>query len=272
MPESTFASTMVSLDISDRFDVLGYPSGGYLAQLASQEIARHVQHPDLLSVNASFVGHPAFGAAKAEIVALSSTKSLSRATLALSQQSELKAFYVATFTDFSLSTGLTHSFSGDTASATSWGDCQDVRSLPLPRTLKKFLSGFEVRLKPGCLANPGPDRGNRAEIEGWIQLLDGAAPTLDSLVLFADAFPPPIFNVVEPSQWGSVPTIEYSVHLKAKPAPGPIHAHFTSQRVERGFLNIDGQLRDTRGVLVAESRQLAKFRGALSDCAADAST
>ncbi|SDH56462.1 thioesterase family protein [Variovorax sp. OV700] len=270
MPDSTLASTTVSLNISDRFDVLGYPSGGYLAQLASQEIARHVQHPDLLAINASFVGHPACGAAAGEIVALSTTKSLSRATLALSQQSELKAFYVATFTDFSLSTGLTHSFSGDSSSFEPWEGCEDVRSLPLPRALKAFLSGFEVRLKPGCLADPGPDRGNRAEIEGWIKFLDGAAPTLDSLVLFADAFPPAIFNVVEPSQWGSVPTVEYSVHLKAKPAPGPIHAYFTSHRVDRGFLEIDGQLRDSQGVLVAESRQLAKFRGALSGLAAGA--
>ncbi|TCW84150.1 hypothetical protein C5O80_13850 [Burkholderia sp. SRS-46] len=256
-------SAEIPLDISSRFNVLGYPNGGYLATLAADTLAARSAHPDLLAIHASFIGHPSAGPATACINDLGSTKSLSRATLSLVQGGELKAFYVATFSDFSRTTGATARLSPEPAAVTPHEACTRVDARALPEPMQSFVSRFDLSLAPGALQRPGPDQA--AAIEGWIALNGEPVSTLGSLVLFADAFPPPVYNVVDRTQWGSVPTIEYAVHLKARPAPGPIHARFASTEVRDGLLGIDGALRDCEGRLVAESRQLAKFRGALAD-------
>ncbi|VWD03254.1 thioesterase family protein [Burkholderia lata] len=252
----------IPVDISSRFNVLGYPNGGYLTRLAAETLAGRSAHPDLLSINASFLGHPVSGPATARIVELGSTKSLSRATLSLMQDGDLKAFYVATFTDFSRTSGATALHcAGPQVPATPYHACVSVDTLAIPDPMRSFIAQFNLRLAPGELQNSGPEYA--ATIEGWISLDDEASPTLASLVLFADAFPPPIYNIVDRAQWGSVPTIEYAVHVKARPGPGPIHARFLTKEIRDGLLVIDGELRDTDGQRVAESRQLAKFRGTL---------
>jgi Thioesterase-like superfamily len=259
MAETTESAVELPIEISDRFNILGYPNGGYLARLAAETLASRLAHADLLALHASFIGHPSSGPATARIVDLASTKSLSRAMLSLLQDGEMKAFYVCTFTDFSLTQGATARLSREPVRVTPRSNCVDMQTLDLPAPLLLFSSRFDLRLVLGCLLKTGPSK--EAEIEGWIALADGSPTTLPTLALFADAFPPPVFNVVDQSQWGSVPTVEYAVHLKARPAPGPIHARFWTNEVRGGLLGIDGELRDVDGVLVAESRQLAKYRG-----------
>jgi hypothetical protein len=254
-------SVLRTIDISSEFDLLGYPSGGYLALLATRLMSERVEHPDVLTLHASFLGHPASGPAEVLIETIDVKKSLSRTTLLLSQQGEKTGFYVASFSDFARSGGLTHSFDDAPQVLTPYADCVPVSTLDLPGALSSFLRRFDMRLKPGCLGRPGP--GQPAVVEGWIALADGTPTTLASLVLFADAFPPPIFNAVHPSQWGSVPTVEYNVHLKAAPCPGPVHGRFTVPALVKGYIEIDGVLHDSAGNLVAMSRQVAKFRGDL---------
>ncbi|AYQ44227.1 MULTISPECIES: thioesterase family protein [Burkholderia] len=256
------ACVAIPVDISSRFNVLGYPNGGYLTRLAAETLTGRSAHPDLLSINASFLGHPVSGPATAHIVELGSTKSLSRATLSLMQDGDLKAFYVATFTDFSRTTGASASHcAGPPWPATPYHACLSIDTLAIPDPMRSFVSQFNLRLAPGALQNSAPE--STATIEGWISLEDEASPTLASLALFADAFPPPIYNIIDRAEWGSVPTIEYAVHVKANPGPGPIHARFLTKEIHNGLLIIDGELRNTDGRLVAESRQLAKFRGTL---------
>ncbi|WP_278648086.1 thioesterase family protein [Burkholderia lata] len=254
------ACVEIPVDISSRFNVLGYPNGGYLTRLAAETLGGRSAHPDLLSINASFLGHPVSGPATARIIELGSTKSLSRATLSLMQDGDLKAFYVATFTDFSRTTGASASHcAGPQLPVTPYHACVRIDTLAFPDPMRSFISQFNLRLAPGVLQNSAPE--STATIEGWIALDDEASSTLASLTLFADAFPPPIYNIIDRAEWQSVPTIEYAVHVKANPGPGPIHARFLTKEVRHGLLVIDGELRDMDGQLVAESRQLAKFRG-----------
>lgn len=62
---------------------------------------------------------------------------------------------------------------------------------------------------------------------------------------------------------GGMHSIEYSVHLKDRPCPGPIHGRFTVAAMVKGYIDIDGVLHDSAGRLVAVSRQMAKFHGGL---------
>ena len=111
---------------------------------------------------------------------------------------------------------------------------------------------LDIRLDPATV--PGGTRG-AARMAGWIRFRDGRAPDALACMLFADAFPPAIFSMVGPVGW--VPTIELTVQLRARPAPGWILGQFTTLDMQDGRLIEDGALWDSRGTLVAQSRQLA---------------
>jgi hypothetical protein len=76
--------------------------------------------------------------------------------------------------------------------------------------------------------------------------------------MFADAFPPPVFDVVGLVGW--VPTIELTVQLRGHPAPGPLQARLLSRHLSQGVVEEDGEYWDSEGQLVAISRQTAKVR------------
>ncbi len=101
---------------------------------------------------------------------------------------------------------------------------------------------------------PGPKSGV-AVIEGYSEFADGRPFDTLSLLLVADGFPPPFFNLDAPAGW--VPTIELTAHVRGIPAPGPLTCRFRSDVIQNGFLQEDGEIWDSAGQLVAQSRQLA---------------
>jgi acyl-CoA thioesterase len=59
-----------------------------------------------------------------------------------------------------------------------------------------------------------------------------------------------------------VPTVELTVQLRARPAPGWMLGRFQTHDLSEGRLVEDAALWDSRGRLVAQSRQLALVRRA----------
>jgi len=56
-------------------------------------------------------------------------------------------------------------------------------------------------------------------------------------------------------------TLEFTVHLRAHPAAGWLACRNISRHVICGLHGEDVEIRDSRGVLVAQSRQLATLAG-----------
>lgn len=114
----------------------------------------------------------------------------------------------------------------------------------------------ETRDTPASLAKVSHEAVERAaQVSGWIRFRDGREPDSRACLLFADAFPPPIFGLLGMVGW--VPTIELTVHVRRRPSPGWMLAHFTTHDLTGGRLIEDGLLWDQEGHLVAQSRQLA---------------
>ena len=88
---------------------------------------------------------------------------------------------------------------------------------------------------------------------GRAELLEWA--TARGMVTAVDAFPPTVFFADLPVAW--VPTIELTTHVRARPAPGWLACAFTTRFITGGFLEEDGEVWDSTGRLVAQSRQLA---------------
>ena len=122
---------------------------------------------------------------------------------------------------------------------------------PKPAMMERLAS----RIYPGDEGfRTGAPTGD-ARIRGWFAFADHAPIDAIGLLLAADAFPPPVFNTDLPVAW--VPTVELTVHIRGVPAPGPLRCQFRSRFVHDGRLDEDGEIWDSEGTLVAQSRQLA---------------
>lgn len=115
-----------------------------------------------------------------------------------------------------------------------------------------LLSRIEARIDP---RHAQPAGAAEPVIAGWIRLLDGRQPDAMTLPLFADCFPPSIFGLVGRTGW--VPTIELTVHVRRRPAPGWIRGRFVTTEVAGTTVIEDGILWDSADRVVAQSRQLA---------------
>lgn len=74
------------------------------------------------------------------------------------------------------------------------------------------------------------------------------------MVTFADAFPPTLIGSIE-TTW--IPTLELTVHVRNRPAPGWLLGTFRTRLLIDGLLEEDGEIWDSEGRPVAQCRQLA---------------
>ena len=120
-----------------------------------------------------------------------------------------------------------------------------------------ILQRLDIRLHPDEAV---PGAAGRAQVSGWIRFADGRAADPLACLLMADAFPPAVFGLLGMVGW--VPTIELTVHLRARPVPGWLLGRFWAEDLRDGRVIENGALWDSSGQLVAQSRQLALVRTA----------
>ncbi|MEY3699727.1 MAG: hypothetical protein RIT16_87, partial [Actinomycetota bacterium] len=117
-----------------------------------------------------------------------------------------------------------------------------------------LMSKLDLRLHPDDRGFSIGQPSGVPRIRGWFTFADGRPNDTLSVLLAADAFPPPVFNLLAVPGW--VPTVEFTVHVRAVPAPGPLRCEFTAKEIQGGLFEEDGIMWDENGVLVAQSRQI----------------
>lgn len=233
------------------------PNGGYLLAIAAQALRQAVPaHPDPLSITVHYLRPGLAGqACDVDVQVLRSGRTLSTVRATLAQEGGARMALMAAMGDLGA------------------GDAPPVITLPLPdmpppeacpgRSAAAqgvglpILDRLDIRLHPHE-AQPGT--AGRARVSGWIRFADGRAPDPIACLLMADAFPPAVFGLLGMVGW--VPTIELTVHLRARPAPGWLLGQFVAEDLRDGRVIENGALWDSRGQLVAQSRQLALVRSA----------
>ena len=230
------------------------PNGGYLLALAVAGLrAAAPAHPDPLSVTVHYL-RPGLSdrpcRVDVQIVRAGRTLSTGRATL--SQDGVPRLEVLAALGAFS-------------------EGAERVLAVPAPRTPSPqactprsgaaqgvalpILDRLDIRLHPDeALAGAA----GAAQVTGWIRFHDGSPPSAVASLLFVDAFPPAVFGLLGAVGW--VPTIELTVHLRRRPAPGWMLGQFRTHDLIDGRCVEDGMLWDADGNMVAQSRQLALVR------------
>ena len=236
--------------ITDRWSIGPVPNGGYVLAVVGRALAEAQSFPDPLAVTAHYLRPASVGEADVLVEIVKQGGTLSTLSARLIQDGSERVRVLASYGDLTRGEGPRHV---DGAPPEVPAPDAPAAERPLDR-LPEIAKRFEQRLTPESLRWVDGQRSERAEIAGRVRLSDGRAPDALSLLLFADALPPPAFHVMDP---GWVPTIELSVHVRARPVPGWLSVVFRTRFLFGGFLEEDGELWDESGTLVALSRQLA---------------
>lgn len=237
-------------NVSDRWGVLsGVPNGGFLMCYAMRALEAELPHPDPLTITAHFLRPGQVGpvSVHVEVVKVGKRNATAVARVVQGDREVLRA--LSTFGGFAAEDAPLIAAAQPPALPAREA-CVSHASGPAPLIARRF----DNRLDPATVGWAMGKPSGEMVIRGWMRLVDGREPDALSLPLFADALPPPVFNAVTP---GWVPTVELTVHFRARPAPGWLRAEFRTRMVAGGLLDEDGEMWDDAGQLVALSRQLA---------------
>ena len=256
-PQADSSSAAFAGQVDPAWNIGANPNGGYLLAIAAQALRQVTpDQPDPLSISVHFLRPGLSGeACRIDTQLLRSGRTLStvRATMAQAGRPCLEVLAAMGRLDRS-----------DSAAAPSL-------ALPLPElpppeqcvgrsasaqgVTLSILDQLDIRLHPDEAV---PGAAGRARVSGWIRFTDGRPTDALACLLMVDAFPPAVFGLLGLIGW--VPTIELTVHLRRRPAPGWLRGQFWSHDLSDGLVVEDGALWDADGQLVAQSRQLALVR------------
>jgi acyl-CoA thioesterase len=134
--------------------------------------------------------------------------------------------------------------------------------IPRPRRLPdgtevRFLDAIDVRIDPRAVGGPHEGRSGVPEVRGWIRARDDTPPDATFLVFCVDAMPP---SVLELGGEGWSPTVQLSTYVRAQPAPGWLAVVVRASAVGGGWFDEESEVWDSRGRLVAQARQVGRYR------------
>ncbi len=250
-------------EIHDGWDIMGNANGGYVLALVARALSAVTGRPDCVTVTCHYLAPCPAGPVIIDVVPIRSGRRFATVTATMWREVDGArkplVQVVATMGDLSSDPGGPTSMSSGPPMMPSYDECrgiansddhdQDVASVP------QLHSRLATRLHPDDLGFRGGPPSNRGLIRGWFAFRDDRPIDSIALLLASDAFPPAVFNLGAATNW--VPTVELTVHIRARPAPGPVQCSFETRYLQNGLLDEDGEIWDLHGVLVAQSRQLA---------------
>jgi acyl-CoA thioesterase len=134
-------------------------------------------------------------------------------------------------------------------------ECVEARFAPEEvRRIAPLLERFGTRLDPAYVGWSVGQPSGSGIIQGWFKLADDRPLDPIALLLVVDALPPVTFDLGLP---GWAPTLELTAHVRADPAPGWALVRHATRTISGGQFEEDCEVWDSRGRLVAQSRQLA---------------
>jgi hypothetical protein len=250
------------IDLSAGWTVTGAVNGGYLLAVLGRALADALPHGDPFTISAHYLtaSQPGPAVVRTDVVRTGRTLSTGQASLFQHDDEGREVERIRVLA--------------------SYGDLDalpdDVRTTAKPPAVPPIEQCFGPQDAPGPV--PGgsaiADRlflkldpatlgwalgapSGKGEMRAWFGLADGRDPDPFALLLAVDALPPTAFEM---GFKGWVPTVELTVHVRCRPAPGPLRVAISTRNLAGGFLEEDAEVWDSADRLVAQSRQLARAR------------
>ncbi len=239
--------------ITDNWNINKVPNGGYLIAIAARILKEELPHKEPLTITGHYLHRVEHGSIDCHTEILHTGKNFSTGIVKFMQNGVERIHFTATLTDFSEHNGPSHS-EGEAPELPPPESCIQMPSFDV----YTLYDNVDLRLAPESTKWMEGKLVDRSVMKGWIKLKERDANDLFTTLLFSDSFPPPIMTRIGIAAW--IPTLELTVHLKKKPAPGYLKCRFRSWFLTKGIIEEDGELWDKDGELVAVSRQIALLR------------
>jgi hypothetical protein len=238
--------------VHDGWDIAGNANGGYLLAIVSAAMRAATGRLLPVAVSCHYLGPVNDADVVIETRVVKSGKAFATAHATMRSGDRVIVDAIGTCGDVLPSGAQRHSTRG-ALQMPSFDE-----SAPRPSTasgMPGLMRNIDVRLHPHDTGFARGEPSGDAVVRGWCAFRDGRPVDALALTLMCDAFPPAVFNLSGAPGW--VPTVQLSFYLRAVPTAGPVCAEFATNQLHDGMFEEDGLLWDSRGVLVAQSRQLA---------------
>ncbi|WP_153504793.1 thioesterase family protein [Cumulibacter manganitolerans] len=239
--------------VHEGWDIVGNANGGYLLALLGRAMRDASGRPDVVAMTAHYLSPGKPGEVRISPRVLKSGRSFATVTAEMYAGERILLHATGEFGDVSAVHGQIERVLGAPPELPPPDQC--IRAVPAKDFPPPVMRNFDLRLHPDDTGFLDGRPHGKALVRGWFRLLDDEPMDTLTLLLATDAFPPTIFNAALPVSW--TPTVELTVHVRARPRTEWLRCEFTSRFVSNGFLEEDGLVWDDEGRMIAQSRQLA---------------
>jgi hypothetical protein len=243
-----------AVEIDPAWSVGGIANGGYLLATILRAALADSPHPHPVATSAHFLARPYGGPAEVVVQTLRTGRSVTalRATLVQRERPRVEALITATTLNRDAEPDWVGVGPSDVAPVeecvAATADLPDGTHIPL-------FEHVDLRLDPATVGWFAGHPAGVLEMRGHVRLASGDESDPLVLPLAVDALPPTVFGL---GMLGWAPTIELTCHIRALPAPGWLACHLRGRLVQDGWFDEEAEVYDSRGRLVAQSRQLAR--------------
>ena len=239
--------------LDGRWDGQASTNGGFLLALATRAIGEVLPFPDPVVVSGFYLrpGTPGPAEITTEVIQAGRTTGFGQAALYRDGKQVLRATAAYTDLDAAAARDGRSYAGGQPPDQPPPERCQVLDRVIVPPITLVDRIEYRVAELPSWVTRTPPS-GNPV-YEGWMRFADGREPDLLSLPMFVDAVAPAALEL----GLRRMTTVELTVHLRARPAPGWLAFRTLTRYLEGGYFEEDAEIWDFAGRLVAQSRQLA---------------
>ncbi|WP_327408887.1 thioesterase family protein [Streptomyces sp. NBC_01281] len=256
------APGVYDVDLSAGWTIITAVNGGYLLTVLGRALADALPHSDPFTVSAHYLtaSQPGPAVVRTDVVRTGRTLSTGQASLFQydDEGREVERIRVlASYGDLDALPDDVRTTARPPA-IPPMDQCFGPQDAPAPIPGSSAITDrLFLKLDPATLGWALGAPSGKGEMRAWFGLADGRDADPLSLLLAVDALPPTAFEI---GLSGWVPTVELTVHVRCRPAPGPLRVSITTRNLAGGFLEEDAEVWDSADRLVAQSRQLARAR------------
>ena len=247
---------MTSVALDPTWAVADKPHGGYLLRTAVEQ-ALDDAHPDPLVVSAHYLASPAAGPAEVEVERLRTGRRVASSRVRLVQDGDARVEVLLSHGTLS---GGEDFWLAPTAAPPALPPLEHCPRVPTTGPSGRTVGYFahvDLRIDMATAQWVAGKPARQAVVQGWMRRDDGADASPLDLLVFADAMPPVTFDL---GLMGWVPTLELTVHVRGRAAPGWLRVVQRATLLRDGWLDEECEIWDSTDRLVTQARQLAGYR------------
>lgn len=244
-------------NVSAEWTIGGRPNGGYLLAMLGRAAADAGPHEHVIAASAHYLRSPDPASVDIEVEVLRAGRSASQLRARMLQEGQLCVEALFTTSNLDPESKAYWDRGLPTPEIADWEDCIRIPARTPIGVPVAIMEQVECRLDPAILGFASGHPSGDGAVQGWLAL--PYDETFDPLALLfaADALPPATF-AIEVTGW--VPTLEFTVYVRALAAPGPVRIWQHAQLIDGQRVDETCFVWDRTGRLVAQSTQLAGIR------------